>query len=249
MLQLHPITSIQLKILKKFKPDAHIFTVANKGYDVWPFLFVLNQIDLNNYSYFIKLHSKNYKGINTRIGKWRLTRKWWNNLLFSSLLGSRKIVKNNLVQMENDPKLGMIGSRYLITDNPINYSSVEQPVKLIMANLGFGNISKIVYVSGTMFLVRAELLGIFKNKYCENNFEEYTKSSIDGQLAHYLERVFGTYVAAQGYSIKGFDRFFAFELSSVALSVLRFLFQYKITKSNKRIIKILGIPIYSQPIN
>lgn len=232
--------------IKRFKPDAHIFTVANKGYDVWPFLYILNQVNLNDYAYIIKLHTKNSQGIDTRIDKWRLNRKWWKDLLLSSLLGSPAIVKNNLLQLENNPKLGMIGSRYLITDNPINYSKVEHKVKEIMADLGINTPAKITFVSGTMFITRSELFSIFKDKYCENDFEGSVMSGEDGRLSHCLERVFGTYITTAGYQIQGFDKRPYFELTSLRLSIQRFLFQHKITKSNKLIIKICGIPVYSR---
>ena len=40
------------------KPDFHFVSVSNIGYDVWPFVKVINDLDLDKYQYVIKLHTK-----------------------------------------------------------------------------------------------------------------------------------------------------------------------------------------------
>ena len=47
--------------IKSLKPDAKIIKVDNKGYDIWPFLQVLNFVDLKNYDYILKIHTKNFR--------------------------------------------------------------------------------------------------------------------------------------------------------------------------------------------
>ena len=39
-------------------PDARFVECENVGYDVWPFLKVLNETDLSGYSHVLKLHTK-----------------------------------------------------------------------------------------------------------------------------------------------------------------------------------------------
>lgn len=42
----------------RFKPDASVSVVENRGFDVAPFIDVLNRVDLNKYDYVVKLHTK-----------------------------------------------------------------------------------------------------------------------------------------------------------------------------------------------
>ena len=47
--------------LKKFKPNTKIIIVDNIGYDIWPFIQVVQSINLDNYDYILKIHTKNYQ--------------------------------------------------------------------------------------------------------------------------------------------------------------------------------------------
>ncbi len=48
---------IQNDVLK-LKKDAHFEIVENRGYDVGPFMQIINKINLDDYSYVVKLHTK-----------------------------------------------------------------------------------------------------------------------------------------------------------------------------------------------
>ena len=81
-------------------PEAVIWHVPNCGYDIGPFFYFLRHIDLGRYDYILKLHGKNEKRYCiTRVNGLYLTREIWNRLLYRALLGSPKIVKNNLNDM------------------------------------------------------------------------------------------------------------------------------------------------------
>ena len=64
--------------LKQFKSSVKIIKVENRGYDIWPFICVINMINLSDYNYIIKLHTKNYRtsvwsynGVNYIYYQWR----------------------------------------------------------------------------------------------------------------------------------------------------------------------------------
>ena len=62
-----------------FKKDTKILITENRGHDIWPFLSVLNQVDLDKYSYIIKIHTKNTSSdILTRTNRRALSRRWFN---------------------------------------------------------------------------------------------------------------------------------------------------------------------------
>ena len=69
--------------LKAFKPDVKIIKVNNAGYDIWPFIQVLNKVELGNYNYILKIHTKNYR--KEKAGRCGKGFKW-RNLLIDALL-------------------------------------------------------------------------------------------------------------------------------------------------------------------
>ena len=239
--------SLEQKI-KKFYPEVRIIYVLNKGYDVWPFLIMLEQINLDDYKYVIKLHTKGIKGVPVVIAKWYITRRLWAKLLWNSLLMNESRVNCNFDHLDNDKSLGMIGSRYLITDDSQNFKHVKQKLISLMKELSISD-APVRFVAGTMFIVRSDLLKFVQHRYKESDFDTLNKSGEDGTLAHVLERLFGTYVVAKGYTIQGFDRDLGFEILSRLLRVWRFFYQDKITRHNKRIIKVLRIPVYIKNYN
>ena len=48
--------------IKAFKADANIRIVRNLGYDVGPFIDFLHHVNLDDYDYIIKIHTKRTKG-------------------------------------------------------------------------------------------------------------------------------------------------------------------------------------------
>ena len=93
--------------IKEFKPDAKIIIVENRGYDVWPFLQVLNHVNLDDYDFILKFHTKNYRNIKDFYGKGFS----WRNFLIDALLKNKKIFANNLKIITENPDIGIIGSK------------------------------------------------------------------------------------------------------------------------------------------
>ena len=54
---------VKRKILNKFS-NAKVFVVANRGYDIGPFIWFLHQINLDDYEYVLKVHTKGKKSSN-----------------------------------------------------------------------------------------------------------------------------------------------------------------------------------------
>ena len=233
-----------------FKKDAKILITENRGHDVWPFLSVLNQVDLDNYSYIIKIHTKNTSSnILTKTNKRALSRRWFKKLLIEALIGSPQIIKQNLENFSKDPKLGMIGSKYLITSHPKKLMDVINKIDPVAQKIGIKDTSDKTFVEGTMFMVRTDLMKIFQNKFTAQDFTPSEKTGSGGALSHVIERVFCIAVTAAGYKIKGFDSRPDFEIASLLLRLKRFFYQEKITHKGKKTIKICKIPVYSKHIN
>ena len=104
----------------------------SKGADIYPFIYILNKIDLDNYDIIYKIHAKsNVEGLTHRFGK-TLNKKiyigstLWRNLLINELLGKYNVRKCIKIFSQN-PQIGTIGfAPYLLTvteDEPYFHDS------------------------------------------------------------------------------------------------------------------------------
>ena len=227
--------------IKTFNPNSHIWIVENRGYDIGPFIEFLHHINLENYSFIMKLHTKNNKtGHNTYLNQHWLSRKLWFELLIKALLGSPNIISKNIMAFKKNPKLGMISSKYVITSDYPTYAIMLPKINSIMKKLNYAPISKLTFVAGTMFIARSYLMQRIKDNFTINDFAPTDSNVKDGTLSHVLERIFGAITIASGYTIKGFDTKMSLEYNKL----LSFLYRKKITKSNHTLIKICKIPVY-----
>src|SRR5574344_2038981 len=192
---------IKQEILK-FKPNAKILLTENEGYDVYPFIKVLECVDLAKYDYIIKIHTKNKRtGV---IRQLAYTGNDWRNALISAVLGSKQKVKENIEIFENNPNIGMIGYDKLVVDideeAPRNFLKTNEVLKKLNINERTGE-----FVAGTMFMVRASLMQKIKDLHF--SLEDFKPNSINktkdtGSLAHALETILGVIVSHSGFEFK-----------------------------------------------
>lgn len=235
--------------IKRFHLETTVFIVENRGYDVGPFIYFLNRIDLNRYDLILKIHTKNNKkGLDTLLNHRYVSREFWFKLLMGGVLDTPNLFKKNIYQFEQNANLGMIGSKYLITSDIKNSREVRKDVQDTMFKLGFVKPEIITFVAGTMFIIRSKLLQKIKDNYTLADFLPTDGTVKDGTLAHVLERVFGCIVIASGYKIKGFDKNKSFECCGTLSLVRNFVYRRKITRSNHLLIKVFKIPVYHRKL-
>lgn len=235
--------------IKNFHTPSTTWVVKNMGYDVGPFIEFLNKIDLDKYSYILKLHSKRpTNGTDTKLNHLPVTRYYWKVLLSEALIGSPQIWQNNLNAFEQNQNLGMIASPHLIKQADKSDEFLIPEVNNNLKKLGFNDCSKFSFVAGTMFLVRSNLFKILQNKYQIEDFQTTDGRIKDGTLAHVFERLFGAIIYAQGFQIRGFSHNYKFICNAIGKIICRFFFQKKVTKNNKLSIKILKIPVFQKKL-
>ena len=225
-----------------FKSDAKIWIVPNLGYDVGPFIDFLHKINLDEYDYIIKIHTKRAKsGSYCIFNRHRFDMKTWRAMLLDAVI-SRNAIENNLRLLAQNDKIGMLSSEYVLTNEKWAYQNVMSQIEEEMAKIGLQMPEDKHFVAGTMFWARAKLLKPFF-AYKINDFVVSDEQVHDEMLAHILERMFGLAIYAQGYRIKGviykrylWNRFFA--------NFRRFIFQRKLTRQGNELIKICKIPVY-----
>ncbi len=232
------------KKIYRFKHDAKILVTKNVGADVWPFISVLNSVNLDDYDYIIKVHTKRFINAFYLLPTGFQTHGWnWRNALTSFL------TKTNIVKVfkafADNKKLGMIADSRVILINYNKDKRTTDYTKEIMRKFGMND--KITHAAGTMFVVRAKLMQIIKTmNFKESDFSEF-KSIQSGQLAHNIEQLLGSVVIAQGFEIQdvttGIGMKIFWRIQRPIQKTIRFFFRIS-RDSNGVKIKILKIPIY-----
>ena len=82
-----------------FNKNTNFLLTENIGYDIYPFLVLIDKIDLDNYDCLLKLHTKNHD----KYGSYN-----WRDDLYENLLDTEYIFRNNFNKLK---KYGMVGSK------------------------------------------------------------------------------------------------------------------------------------------
>lgn len=183
--------------IKDIKPDAKILIVENRGYDIWPFIQVLNSVNLNDYDFILKFHTKKYRKKKDYYGKGYS----WRNYLINALLKNKKTFRQNLITMLENPEIGLIGSGVTLAKMGIKEDDdtilFEKLCKKYNLPVSKGN-----FIAGTMFLVRAKCYEAIKNmKLTAEDFPEEQKTSSRKSTAHTMERLLSRIIEMQNYKI------------------------------------------------
>ena len=182
------------------KPDFHV------GYDVWPFIKVINKIDLSKYSYLIKLHTKRDMkpedlGINglVNLGNGYFMNNgstWRNNLL--DFISTKHNLQKCLGALQN-PKVGMC-TRYNLIHNKPNIGGIMDDAKKLYPQYIFG-FDDFNFVAGTMFISKIKPIQLIKDMNISMDLFEKSSNDHKTQFAHVVERTIGASVYKSGMKI------------------------------------------------
>ena len=150
------------------------------------------------YEYIIKIHSK--------------TNFNWRFCMLYALLGTDKIIKNNL-DLFRDKNIGMIGNNKIsINDLYLNSNKVIKHIDHYYQYFDISNETKGEFIPGTIFWIKGEILEKhFDKDKLEKMYDEmpldYCGSKINNQegLPHGFERFFGVLVESCGYETYSYD--------------------------------------------
>lgn len=189
------------KKIRDFKSDAIFMEVENVGYDVWPFVKVIKQIDEDAYDYILKLHTKNFGKITNKINGMYLSEYRWRNLLVDSMLKS-KLQFRKCLNYFSDPKVGLVCSYELYKG--LSSSLLEDTIMLEKEAKRIGlKYDKGYFCSGTMFMARTKCLGkIKRSKLTPDMWSKHSRTHSAGTLAHVYERILCLMITAEGYKIE-----------------------------------------------
>jgi len=181
-------TDIHDAIIGEF-PEAFIYSLPNRGMDVAPFIYVMNDIFLRRRTYdvMIKLHSKKSLAHSYELGE------RWRNQLTDALLGSLPKLQNGYYACVGSDNTMVGSSAWVQTQNVLGYEQQFFKEEITFSNYEF--------VAGTMFMANFNLImdWFTKNSIYERFYKTFQDGYIgDGSIAHQLERVFGCLVKLRG---------------------------------------------------
>ena len=197
-------SSIDKKRISECVKNCHFIEVENLGYDLFPFMEVLRRVNLSQYDYVLKLHTKSRRtkeqgsvyGIDVNGYRWR-------DALVNSLAGSPEVFRDNIERLEIDRTIGAIVCKDFLFSSKENDEERTYNLSYWRQYLGIESGSK--YVGGTMFLARAFPFEHFKMFHGRVEFfgrdQLSTKSHKD--FAHVLERFCGIVIENEGLAIVG----------------------------------------------
>ncbi len=229
-------------------PKAHIDIVKNVGYDLAPFVSVLNKINLEDYSYVVKLHTK--RSFNTPPYFRNLKKDDWKQNLLSFI--KNKETFNQCIQtFETNSKIGMINDYKVIVGKDFYDKKAQKALQQFVKEHNFPCL-KYRFVAGTMFIARAEIFTELKNLQLTDADFPAPNADHSMQLAHIIERFLGYSVYLHNMILTDINRtenfikrylgFLTFEYYFLR-HIKRFFYQKKMTKSGKTTIKICKIPV------
>ena len=236
-----PLPDIE-KDIKSLSKHVHFDVVENRGFDVGPFIWLLNKVNLDDYSYIIKLHSKRNVPEGTLLNKcYDVSFDKWRKYLLAFMNNISQCLKS----FEDDASLGMISDyRLILRNKKDNKTIVKENEKLLrQLNLPIRNFA---YVGGTMFMVRAKLFAPIKDLHLDIKDFEISRRKTSDKLPYALEMLFGTIIGAQGLKIKDpLTSAFKQIVLTFYWRIKNFIYRKKINGS-KTIIKICKIPVFRE---
>lgn len=190
------------EIKTSFKDGVNVKTmqVENlKGGDIYPFIKVLDEINLEDYDFIYKLHTKQDINFDFKMNGIFLHGSLWRNFMFNEILGWGK-VKSALNKFQKNKKLGIYGFAPLLFSVPNNeynfFPSVEYLFKDYGEKLNLQRLNSYKFYGGIIFLIRSEILKPLQNVFNENDFIEGKKFS---KATYAIEALFGYIVKSQNY--------------------------------------------------
>jgi lipopolysaccharide biosynthesis protein len=192
-----------------------ILTLPNKGRDILPFLSALKIVKASGYTKLLKLHTK--KSPHRRDGgKWSVG-------MVESLLPEAAVV-NNVMQLLDDPLVGIIGPKGEYLQLSVNFEANGLHMSYIMRRLyGRKRTFEILqekrlsygFFAGSMFWARVDAFDeLVEKKLHRSVYFEKESGQVDATFAHAVERVFSLMCEAEGKRM--------FEVSSGGVVEIRY---------------------------
>ena len=228
------------EIAKKF-PSARINIVKNVGYDIWPFLFILNQLELDQYDLIVKLHTKRNMPEATFLKKTHIPYSLWRRKLLG-FTDTKDAFRMSLQILEKKNIGVVLGSGCLLNEQYDDSKQLYSFIKKLMNELLLSYDSRFQFVAGCMFVGKAFLFQYLQNRFAEKDFREADRLHKKEELPHVLERILGYIVGTQGYDLVNHNEKDV-NYEACLANLKYFLYRKKYT-SGHVITRVFGVPVF-----
>ena len=228
----------------------------NVGFDVWPFLRVLNGLDLSRYTHVLKLHTKRNVEHPVVFNGMSVSGSTWRDWLLSFVRTPQAWAETK--RRIADPSVGMVAAAECILDRRATAGREERTMfdfALEEAARRFGtsvcSLRNANFVGGTMFLAKSEALRPLQGRFTSADFSVSDTRHLSNSFAHVAERLIGFSVTAAGLRIESpagdlSVRRRRFRFLQLRRAVLGFLYQDRVTSRGRRLIKICRVPVWNR---
>lgn len=234
--------------IRAFKPDAGFVEVDNVGYDVWPFIYCIKQINPADYDVVIKLHTKNEDKKIFRLHGEKVDGAGWRNNLVEPMMGDSQKFSALLASFKSDPNLGIAYSQKLNYESRGGNLEDGKMLDDEIARLGIDRKSS-SFVAGTMFAAAGRSLAfLHDDRINESIFESSGPTHGSASMAHVYERLIPIAIVSSGYALKLIPSSrwsaFRFAVRSVTTPVFSWLASVDYYSENHtKCLKLFGIVI------
>lgn len=223
--------------IKATFPNAKIEILENKGFDIAPFIHVLNKVNLDDYDLLVKLHTK--RDINSRpflVNGFDVGGGKWRNYLLNFCKTEENWKKS--LNLLNRDDVTMVSDYHVILkqDDNVDTKYLDELEKKLKISYS----KEREFVAGTMFVAKANIFKPLQNKLKSEEFSSSVRNTGD-DLPYACERIFGFVNDGKIVSFDGKKGI----LEKYLTLILSFVYKHKIT-DKKESIKILGVPVYKK---
>ncbi len=183
--------------IRKLAPGAFIQLSNNRGHDVGGHIRMLDNIDIDRYDLFALMHTKKSPHIASERGA------HWRRTMLRAFAGNPEIAEECVDLMLSDPNIGMIGAKeWRSFDIGKNLDQYERVLDLFGVE---GANRQLDYLSGTMFLIRADIMKrlhqVLRAEQWESGAGKTLEFHMDGQIEHGVERAVPALARHMGYQV------------------------------------------------
>lgn len=171
-----------LDAIRTFRGDVKLMECANRGFDVWPFVWIVNETDLDSYDIVFKVHSKGIGRPSIFIYDQVFKRDDWFFNLFDGILGGKTV--HQAIDALMNRKAKLVAAENLIVSDPVHKRHFTR--EFCQAR-GLDSCENYRFVAGTCFAVRTEILRPVKALKLEaDDFAPTSRGTFS--TAHAVER-------------------------------------------------------------
>ena len=179
-------------------PEACLYSLENRGRDIYPFLQIFQQIKSFNYSYICKIHSK--KSTHTDIGE------HWRKNIYNDLLGDTEQISKIINYFNKNPQIGIISPKncFILLSDCLGFNDELAEKNKFYMDKFLKQLDAVIeqnerFVTGSMFWFRPE--AVYQLLTLDISLKNYPAEigQIDGTIMHGLERIISVCARINGF--------------------------------------------------